>query len=567
VRRAAILARAGAEAEQPWVHLPASLYRRYARDGDRHAFEGPYFHRRRRLGAAALAWSLNRDPILASAAADGVWALCEESTWCVPAHLGQHDQASGLPDPGKTAHIDLFNSESAQVLAECCQLAGPGISAIDPRILTRARTEILRRVVEPLLAGQRPWWFSGQNNWGPWCAANAIAAAGWVLEDRQADYDRLAGVLGEVVDRFVAGYGADGGCDEWVTYWSVSAGAMLRFREEVRLRSGAGEGWWVEPKIAAMLRFPMHMHLGDGWFPAFGDTVPRAWLWSGVLARAGELIGDAALVSFARNFDDPGRELDEAAGQRITGGLVTQQLSACSWHDGRTAPAAVTPGDVWLPDLQAMRVQGSGFAVAAKAGHNGENHNHNDVGQPVVHWRGRPVLVDAGRGEYTAQTFSAQRYDLWWTRGSGHAVPLIDGHEQSTGRQHAASGVAYASESGVASLGMDLSACYPLAGLGLRRRITLDRHAVVVTIQDTVRGASSYQLPLLFTLEPRPHPEGWQLDDLVLRCDAESVLERLDLSREPVMAASWPQGLWRLRLEATVPAAGRVITVTLRPRG
>jgi hypothetical protein len=89
----------------------------------------------------------------------------------------------------------------------------------------------------------------------------------------------------------------------------------------------------------------------------------------------------------------------------------------------------------------------------------------------------------------------------------------------------------------------------------------------VVTIQDTVRGASSYQLPLLFTLEPRPHPEGWQLDDLVLRCDAESVLERLDLSREPVMAASWPQGLWRLRLEATVPAAGRVITVTLRPRG
>ena len=39
----------------PWPELPATLYLRFARDGDRAAFEAPYFQQRRQLAHLVLA--------------------------------------------------------------------------------------------------------------------------------------------------------------------------------------------------------------------------------------------------------------------------------------------------------------------------------------------------------------------------------------------------------------------------------------------------------------------------------------------------------------------------------
>ena len=44
--------------------------------------------------------------------------------------------------------------------------------------------------------------------------------------------------------------------------------------------------------------------------------------------------------------------------------------------DGVTQPVS----DSWLPDLQVRLVRRGGWTLACKGGHNGENHNHNDVG-------------------------------------------------------------------------------------------------------------------------------------------------------------------------------------------
>src|SRR6201991_1883038 len=78
--------------QRPWPLLTATAYARFSADGDRQAYERPYFARRDKLMAAVIAAVLTGDK--SADITDGVWLLCEETSWCLPAH-----QPGGLPDP------------------------------------------------------------------------------------------------------------------------------------------------------------------------------------------------------------------------------------------------------------------------------------------------------------------------------------------------------------------------------------------------------------------------------------------------------------------------------------
>jgi hypothetical protein len=45
----------------------------------------------------------------------------------------------------------------------------------------------------------------------------------------------------------------------------------------------------------------------------------------------------------------------------------------------------------------------------------------------VVFAEGQPVFVDAGAPTYTAQTFSAKRYEHWAFQSGFHNLPTING--------------------------------------------------------------------------------------------------------------------------------------------
>ena len=62
---------------------------------------------------------------------------------------------------------------------------------------------------------------------------------------------------------------------------------------------------------------------------------------------------------------------------------------------GAGQPAADTQ-DTLLPDLQVRIIRRNGWTLCIKGGHNGESHNHNDVGSLMVYVDGHPLLVDAG---------------------------------------------------------------------------------------------------------------------------------------------------------------------------
>jgi hypothetical protein len=125
-------------------------------------------------------------------------------------------------------------------------------------------------------------------------------------------------------------------------------------------------------------------------------------------------------------------------------------------------------GDVWLgdQDMQMMAARdkdGSlqGLYVACWAGHNGQSHNHNDVGNFIVYANGRPFIIDVGKPEYTRQTFSSKRYELQAMQSAYHNLPTINGVMQKDGRQYAARDVVYESAESFAQLKMNIASAYP----------------------------------------------------------------------------------------------------------
>ena len=112
---------------------------------------------------------------------------------------------------------------------------------------------------------------------------------------------------------------------------------------------------------------------------------------------------------------------------------------------------------MWLGNLQIMTARRGDYFVAMKGGHNGESHNHNDVGSFVIYANGAPLFIDPGVGEYTAKTFSKNRYDIWTMQSGYHNLPQINGFDQKDSKQYAAKIINH--RNGLLSL--DIATAYP----------------------------------------------------------------------------------------------------------
>ena len=73
----------------PIVALTYTDFKRYWDTGDRGVYEGAYFTRRRALDCAALlALVYPEEPKYLNRLMDQIFAICDEYTWCLPAHQG-----------------------------------------------------------------------------------------------------------------------------------------------------------------------------------------------------------------------------------------------------------------------------------------------------------------------------------------------------------------------------------------------------------------------------------------------------------------------------------------------
>ncbi len=498
--RRAFARRAAEQRGQAWPELTARRYLECSRSGNRTDYEEPYFARRTMLAELAIAESLEYRGEYVDAITDGIWLICEESTWCTPSHIKQLSGQSGLPDHDRP-QVDLFTAQTAEVLAVIGYLLGRELDAVSGMVRRRIATEIRRRVITPFLEREDFWWMGFMprfvNNWNPWINSNVLSS---LLLTEPDPSQRVAVVEKSVrsLDRFIDTYPADGGCDEGPDYWGHAAGSLFDCLEILERATGGTINVWNEPLIREMGRYICRMQIHGTWFANFADAPARLCPPAAVAYGLGKRVGDEELMRLGRwaaRVKDAAAEKGEL--QHPEGALsmgrtlrtlfcIDQLLTGNS-----TSPL---PRDAWMPNIQVMVARDReasevGFFVAAKGGHNNESHNHNDIGSFIVYLDGCPLIVDAGVGTYTNATFTELRYTIWTMQSSFHGlVPSFGDEQQRHGQEFAATQVDYDVCDEYAQLQLDLSRAYaPEIGVEkYNRSIRLDRGRQV-TVRDSYR--------------------------------------------------------------------------------
>jgi len=483
-------ARAEADLGTPWPQTLSQAYSRYFRDGDRDGYEQAVFARQRRLSRAVVLAALTLEPGWLDEVADGITVLCEQSSWCWPAHDDTFRVHGAVVPTVDDPFVDLGAGEVVGQLAWLDHLLGEPLDAHVPGLRTRVRYEADRRVLEPF-ERRRNWHWLGLDgdvhNWNPWIHGNVLVAALQLVDDPERRA-RLVDLVVEGLDRYVAALPADGAIDEGYAYWWNGACRTLEALDVLHHATGGVLDGTAVPALRATVAFPHRMHLGDGWYLNLADgpaRPPAEQPWH-ALHRAARRVGDLQAQA-------------HAAAQRRTGEPVAREddglgrlLRALTDDEWRTVGAGRSPlpRDVWLPSIQVLLARphagaARGLTLAVKGGHNGEHHNHNDVGSVVVALGGVPVLVDAGRPTYTAQTFGPDRYGIWTMQSTWHSVPEIRGTAQGMGRQFHATAVSPTVDEAHAQLTMQLHHAYPRTDIvRWQRTARLDREAGRVTLTD-----------------------------------------------------------------------------------
>lgn len=418
----------------------ATQFLRFVRDGSRKAYEEPYFLRRRKLIASFLHCCITGSTEELDSVIDGIWCICEESSWVISAHNGSDHPGQlpvakrPLPDV-KNPFVDLFSAQTAMILSIICTVAETQLNAVSPLIVRRVRAEIEKRVLLPFEKRDDFWWMGFIRkdlcNWTPWIVSNVmLTAAVWLRDDL-----RLAELLERgvrMIDRYLAIMPEDGGCDEGAGYWNMAGGSLLDALELLETLTDGEMTFWSNEKLQGILSFPRKAELGGGWFVNFADCDAKPKLSGERLITAGEKIGDSALTALGQRC---GTTVEQLIGDVPHLWRVMQML----FHEKKeNSQEESGVRDVFLPDLQLRVLERNGSTLVCKGGSNGESHNHNDVGSFMLYIDGEPEVIDAGNMTYTAKTFSAARYTLWNVRSVYHNVPVIGGREQLPGReQHA----------------------------------------------------------------------------------------------------------------------------------
>ena len=405
---AAVLAWAqGAAAQEALPETRYSLYRTFQRAGERRPYERPYFAKRELLTREVLAAWLGEDDSRLDRINDLIWSICEETTWVLPAH------------ERTPWTIDLFAAETGVDLAHVLKLLG---DRLPEEVRERVRAEVKERILDLYLEhGREYWWTAGHNNWTGVCAGSVGQTFLLVEEDVTRQAQALALVL-EQLERFIEhAFEEDGGCLEGIGYWNYGLLHYVGFAEMLRARTGGAIDLLAHEKLDAIARYPLAVVIGQHVYASFADSHEHSSVCPLLAARLGKRAGAEGLLGLVGG---------------PTSWRLTSVLRNLLWWDGQERAASPLDSVVYpVSGIARLVGQATGLPVvlAAKAGHNAESHNNNDVGSFILRVGRFTYLCDPGGGLYSKDYFGPKRYENIFANSYGHSVPRIGGALQATG--------------------------------------------------------------------------------------------------------------------------------------
>ena len=569
-----------------WTALPWTVFAENKINGNRVNYEAACFEKRRQLAAIVMAEIMEGKGRFINDIINGVGSFCEETWWGIPAHYNKRIPLSGNQE------VDLFNAETASLVVWTRYMLEKPFNQFSPDLCQRIDQEIERRILIPALKKDY-WWKTAGMNWNPWICSNWLACV-LICEKDEARKAEAIRQIKAATHAFIDAYPEDGGCDEGPGYWDRAAASMfeimrlftvygLQFTDDYTngleglasksaRPAGALSSERTVNKIKNMAAYAYKTYIGNDYCICFADAHENKavqqvnivypfglWLSDQTMREFGAYLGrqkevltnPATLYDKSGNFPTLGRELFFL---RHIRDFIAEQ------------PREPLLKDVWLPDLQIMTSRRGYLYVAMKGGTNGESHNHNDVGSFVIYApqessphasRLSPLFIDPAVGEYTAKTFSNDRYSIWTMQSQYHNLPQINGIDQKDGKEYAAKVVSHKD----GQLTLDIAGAYPAeaAVKSWKRTVIAMKSGVSVTEDYEL---SEYRHPtclMLMTLDPdalqRIHFDANQLSATI-----ENVSDKLD----PLLQHMWGQKMYRIILTVKSKKNKNKIIYTIR---
>ena len=524
-----------------WTALPWTVFAENKITGNRVNYEAICFEKRRHLAALVMAEIMEGRGRFLNSIIDGIGSFCEETWWGIPAHYGKRIPLQDIQE------VDLFNAETASLIAWTRYMLEKQFDAFSPDLCNSIDREIEHRILKPALAKDY-WWKTAGMNWNPWICSNWLACVLICEKDESRKAEAIAQIE-KATRAFIDAYPEDGGCDEGPGYWDRAAASMF---EVLRLLVISNEklvisNYDYSGKIRNMAAYAYRTYIGNDYCVNFADAHENKavqqvnivypfglWLGDKTMREFGAYLGrskqvltqPAKLYDKSGNFPTLGRELFFL---RHIRDFIAEK------------PQEPLLKDVWLPNLQIMTARRGNTFVAIKGGHNGESHNHNDVGSFIVYMDGEPLFIDPGVGEYTAKTFSNSRYEIWTMQSGYHNLPQINGVDQKDGKDFSAKVVNHKD----GQLTLDIAGAYPAdaAVKSWKRTVSANKSGVTVTEDyELSQYVAPSRLMLMTTRSDALQHISYNPSQL------EASIENISNQLDPLLQGIWGKEMYRITL-------------------
>jgi hypothetical protein len=511
---------------------------------------------------------------------NAVWYCSEQTWWGWSAHLGSQKAGAGLPDINDP-FVDLGVGEIACDLSWTWYLFHDEFDKVHPLISARLQQEIRKKVLIPYFTRDDFWYmgFRGgrPNNWNPWINFNMLNC--FLLIESEPSKKRAAvEKIINSLDKFLNGYSDDGGCDEGPSYWGA-AGALLYESLEVLKNATAGRfDVFNDPLIQNIGKYFYKVNIHAPYFINFADADATTMGDASAVYRYGKAINDQTMLQFGVYIGRLGK-----FGDHSFDGKIRDQINSLTLIDEmkKAVPKEALVADFWLPDTEvagARDKEGSfmGFFFGAKGGFNDESHNHNDVGSCVMYYDGKPCIIDLGREEYNAKTFSPGRYEIWTMQSGFHNLPVINGTDQKEGKNFKARNSSFTAGSKSVTFSTDIAGAYPGDAMvkSWIRTYTLNRgRSFVLNDKFELSGLNKSitssniitycKVSELRTGVMRFEGEGFSLN---MNYNPKLVIPKIEFIEvtDKTLKSYWPNGVTRVRMEFINPGltGGQTLTIT-----
>jgi hypothetical protein len=547
-----------------WPVVKATDYLEFIRSGDRR--QGAYSACSNALISLVMGELVEGKGRFIDQIINAVWYFSEQTWWGWSAHLYFQKASPGLPDVNEPT-VDLGVGEITSNLAWTYYLFKDEFDKVHPLISGRLKREITNKSLTPYFErtdfgymgfiGGRP------NNWNPWVNYNMLNAYLLLETDPVKKVAEVLKVINSL-DKFLNGYSDDGGCDEGPSYWGAAGALLYENLEMLKNVTGGKFDVFDDPLVQNIGKYFYQVNIHAPYFINFADADARTGGNASAVYRYGKAINDPMMQQFGAYL----AKLNHW-GEHVPAGRIGDQIKDLEMLDeiGKADAKEALVSDFWFPDTEIAGARDregsfSGFFFGAKGGFNAESHNHNDVGSCLMYYDGKPCLIDLGREEYVAKTFSSRRYEIWTMQSGYHSLPEINGVAQKEGAKYKAENSTFTANSKAATFSTDIAGAYPveakvkswvrsyILNRGKSFVIT-DKYELSAIIPNAVTGSNLITYCTVTQVKPglmKLKGEGFTMDMTYNPKTVKPAIEVIEVT-DRSLKRYWPNGVTRIKLE------------------